>query len=135
LKKLLALLALALIVFAAIYRQRIFLWDPLATVTRDGAKQSKVRVMINFSNDVLMDDRTQERRRLYLLQDGKAEFSIGFLRCVQYLACFTDADQATNSPLEAGNRRGREPFEGVTMNSKLVEFVDENGDLVKVSLR
>jgi hypothetical protein len=135
-RKLLLLLAIGLLAFAAIYRQRIYMWDPLASVTRDGAKQGSVRVMIDYSNDVLMDDNSTEKRRLYLVQhwNEAAEFSTGPLRCVQFLSCMTDADQASGTKFVPGSRGRREAFEGVTMTSKRVEFVDENGALVVVTL-
>ncbi len=136
-KRLLLLIAIGLLVFAAIYRQRIYVWDPLATVTRDGVKQSSVRVMINYSNDVLMDDNSTDRRRLYLVQNWNitAESSTGPLKCVQYLACMADADQASGEKIVPGSRGRREAFEGVTMTNKRVEFVDETGALVVVALR
>ena len=53
-KKIIALIALALIVFAVVYRQRLFLRDPLGSVTRDGVKEDGAQVFINWSNDVLL---------------------------------------------------------------------------------
>jgi hypothetical protein len=136
-KKLLLLLAIGLLVFAAIDRQRIYVWDPIATVTRDGVKQGSVRVMINYSNDVLMDDNSTEKRRLYLVQhwNKTAEFSTGALKCVEYLACMADGDQASGEKIVPGSWGRREAFEGVTMTNKRVEFVDETGALVVVALR
>ncbi len=135
-KKLLLLLGVALVVFAVVYRQRIYVWDPLATVTRDGLKQSGVRVMINYSNDVMMDDASTNTRRIYLVQNWNktAQYATA-LRCIEYLACMTDADQATGEKLTPGYRGRREPFEGVTMTDRRVEFVDERGNLVMVVLR
>jgi hypothetical protein len=136
-KKFLALLALVFLVFVVIYRQRIFLWDPLATVTRDGVKQGDVRVMIDYSNDVLVDDKSTDTRRLYLVQHWNeiAQFSTGPLKCVQFLACMTDAEHATGQKVTPGARGSRKPFDGVTMTNKQVEFVDESGALVSISLR
>jgi len=136
-KKLLLLLAVALVVFVVVYRQRIYVWDPLATVSRDGVKQGGVRVMINYSNDILMDDGSTTIRRIYIVQQWNkaAQFFTGPLRCIEYLACMTDADQATGDKVEPGSRGRREPFEGVTMTNKRIEFVDEHGNLVEVLLR
>jgi hypothetical protein len=136
-KKFLALLTLLLVVFVVIYRQRIFLWDPIATVTRDGVKQGGVRVMINYSNDVLVDDKSTDTRRLYLVQHWNqvAEYSTGPLKCIQFLACMTDAEHATGEKVTPGARGGRAPFDGVTMTNKQVEFLDESGALVSISLR
>jgi hypothetical protein len=136
-KRLLALLTLVFVVFVVIYRQRIFLWDPLATVTRDGVKQGGVRVMINYSNDVLVDDKSTDTRRLYLVQHWNqvAKYSTGPLKCVQFLACMTDAEHATGVPVTPGARGNRTPFDGVAMTNKQVEFLDESGALVSIALR
>ncbi len=136
-KKVLALLTLLLIVFVVVYRQRIFLRDPLASVTRDGVKVSGVVVMINASNDVLLEDRSAGKRRLYLVQNWNktAEVPTVALTCVQGLACMTNADQATGMAIVPGYRGKRPAWEGVTMTSRRVEFVDEDGALVQVALR
>jgi hypothetical protein len=136
-KKLLMLLTLGLVVFVAIYRQRIFLRDPLATVKRDGVKQGDVKVMINYTNDVLLDDASTSTRRLYVVQNWNkvAATPTVLLKCLQGMACMTDADQATASPIDVGARGRREKFEGVTMTNRKVEFVDEQGALVEVDLR
>ena len=136
-KKFLALLTLVFVVFVVIYRQRIFLWDPIATVMRDGVKQGSVRVMINYSNDALVDDKSTDTRRLYLVQhwNGVAQYSTGPLKCIQFLACMTDAEHATGDKLTPGERGKRTPFDGVTMTNKQVEFVDESGALVSIALR
>ncbi len=136
-KRLFALLFLGLIVFVAIDRQRIFLRDPLATVTRDGMPTHGVQVMINYSNDVLLQDDSKPPRRVYLLQHWNkvAEIPTAPLACLQFLVCLTDADQATATKLEPGSRGRRSPFEGVTMTDRRVEFVDEDGALVTVQLR
>ena len=47
----------------------------------------------------------------------------------------TDADQASARALPVGSRGRREVFEGVTMTNRRVEFVDEDGALVRVTLR
>jgi hypothetical protein len=136
-KKLLALVVLALVVFVIVYRQRIFLRDPLATVTRDGEKVSGVAVMINYSNDVLLQDHSAGKYRIYLVQNWnkQAEVPATALTCVQGLACMTDADQAAAMAIVPGSRGRRPAFEGVTMTNRFVEFVDEDGDLVRVVLR
>jgi hypothetical protein len=136
-KKIVALAVLALLVFIVIYRQRIFLRDPLATVMRDGVKVSGVAVMINSTNDVLLQDHSAGRYRLYLVQNWnkQAEIPTAALTCLQGLACMTDADQATATAIEPGSRGRRAPWEGVTMTNRMVEFVDEDGDLVRVVLR
>jgi len=137
LRKIIGLLILMLVVFVVIYRQRIFLWDPLASVTRNGVKVGRVRTMINYSNDVLLQDSSAGKRRMYLVQNWNkvAEVPTAPVKCLQGLGCLTDADQASALALEVGSRGRREPFEGVTMTNKRVEFVDEDGAVVEVRLR
>ena len=60
-KRIFALLLICLIVFIALRRQRIFLRDPLANVTRDGTAVGGVQVMINYTNDVLLQDGSKPR--------------------------------------------------------------------------
>lgn len=136
-KKLLLLLTLALLAFIILYRQQIYVWDPLATVSRDSVKQGNVRIMINFSNDMLMDDNSTSTRRIYLVQhwNNAAQFATGQLRCIEYLACMTNAEQATGERLIPGPRGKREPYEGVTMTDRRIKFVDEHGALVEAILR
>ena len=136
-KKILLLIGIALVVFAVMYRQRIYVWDPLATVSRDGVKQSGLRVMINYSNDVLVDDGSNGKHTIYLVQNWNkvAEYPTGPLHCIEYLACMTGADQAAGDKVTPGSRGRREPFEGVTMTDRRVEFLDENGNLVAIVLR
>ena len=135
-KKIFALLTLALVVFVILYRQQIYVWDPIANVSRDGVKQGSVRVMINYSNDILADDNSTTTRRIYLVQhwDMAAKFATGQLRCIQYLACMTNAEQATGEKLVPGSRGKRDPYEGVTMTTRRIKFVDEHGALVEVAL-
>jgi hypothetical protein len=136
-KRLIGLLLLCLIVFVVVYRQRIFLRDPLATVTRDGVKMGGVQVMINYTNDVLLTDASKPERRLYLIQSWNkvAEVPSVPLKCIYGVACMTDSDQASAAKLDVGSRGRRPPFEGVTMTNRRVRFVDEDGALVEVVLR
>ena len=136
-KKLLALLVLGMVVFVAINRQKLFLRDPLAKVARDGVSVSGVAVMINYSNDILLQDTSAGKRRLYLVQNWNkvAATPTVPLKCLQWMACMTDANQATAESIAPGSRGRRSPFEGVTMTNKRVEFVDEDGALVEVTLR
>ncbi len=135
-RKLFLLLVICLIVFVALNRQRLFVWDPLAKVSRDGGAVGKVRVMINYSNDVLLEDHSGGRKRLYLVQHwNKTVEAPAQLTCVQLLGCMTDADQASGAAIPVGSRGRRPPFEGVTMTDRRIEFVDEDGALLSVSLR
>ena len=136
-KKILVLLTVSLVVFVVIYRQRVYVWDPIATVTRDGVKQGSVRVMINFTNDTLIDDKSTDKRRIYLVQNWNKQpiYPLGELRCIQFMACMTAADQVAGDKVIPGTRSGRGLLEAVTMTNKQVRFVDERGALVDVELR
>ncbi len=126
-RKVVAVAVVALIVFLAVNRQRVFLWDPLATTTRNGEKVPEARVLINFSNDVLIEDRSDGRLRLALVQNWNRVPSspAGPVHCVGSLACMTDADRATATPLTK---------KLATMSSRLVDFVDRDGEAIRVSL-
>lgn len=135
-KKFLLLVLLGLVVFAVIYHQRLYLWDPIAKVTRDGVPDTEARVRINYGNDVLLEDASGGLHRTYLVQawDQKA-VAPAHLTCLGSAVCMTDADQAGGDVIVPGSRGRREPFQGVTMTNRRVEFVDENGALVQVTLR
>ena len=132
-KKLLGLIALGLIIFIVIFRQRVFLRDPLANVMRDGHKQGDVKVFINFNNDIVMDDASTATHRIYLVEGWNRTpvFLVGALKGVTGMAYMTDADRATGAPVM---HNGKETPSAL-MTNKQVEFVDEDGSTVKVALR
>ena len=135
-KKLLGLVLVCAVVFAVTHRLRLYVWDPIAKVTRDGEPLSGTRVLINYPNDVLLQDGSAGNARLYLVQHWNkvAATPTAPVECVRWLACLTDRDQATAEAIPAGARGRRSPFEGVTMTDRMVEFVDEDGALVTVTL-
>jgi hypothetical protein len=121
-KKLFVLLALGFAVFVWVYRERLFLRDPLGVVERDGVKEDGARVFINYSNDVLMRDGGQ-----WVLVQGWSRVAglPARLNCVQGLACMTEADHAEVT--SAGTK--------VEMSNRVVTFVDDDGVAVRVALR
>ena len=121
-RKLLSLLALGFAVFVWMYRQRIFLRDPLGVVERGGVKQDGARVFINYSNDVLV----QDGGRWVLVQGWSGVPGVpARLNCIQGLACMTEAEHAEITP--AGTK--------VEMSNRVVTFVDGEGVAVRVTLR
>ncbi len=126
-KILVAVLLLA--VFVAVFRQRIFLRDPLGKVERNGAAQSGAHVFINYSNDVLVEDAATHG---FLLVQGwnRLPGVPQQLKCVSGMACWTDADQAAVLPLGGGATATP-----AVMSAKEVTFADSNGDRMKVTLR
>jgi hypothetical protein len=120
---------LLLVIFVAVFRQRIFLRDPLGKIERNGVAVDGARLYINFSNDVLVEEPGTARR--YLVQGWSAMPGVPqILGCVQGLACWTDADRASVYPLD-----GRGAGAKAAMSAKEVTFADETGARIRVRLR
>ena len=115
-KKLIALLVIVLVVFVVVERKRVFVRDPLASVTRAGEKVSGEQVYINFYNDVLLEN-DNPPMLVMLVEKGQPVGIPTKLRCIHWLACLTDADAASALPLNAKIQ---------SMSSKAVRFQDEN---------
>jgi hypothetical protein len=129
LRKILIVGTLLLVVFVAIFRQRIFLRDPLGKVERNGVAQNGTRLFINYSNDVLVEDAT--RHEFVLVQGWSALPGVPqHLFCLTGLLCWTDADRAAVFPMEGAGGRTR-----AAMSAKEVTFVDGSGANVRVTLR
>jgi hypothetical protein len=129
LRKILVIGVLLLVVFVAVFRQRIFLRDPLGKVERNGIAQDGARVYINYSNDVLVEDAAAGRRYLVEGWNG-VPGEPKHLACLTALACLTDADEAAVFPLRSTPNQGR-----AVMSAKEVTFADETGAVMKVELR
>ena len=128
-RKILVVGTLLLVIFVAVFRQRIFVRDPLGKVERNGAAQDGERLYINYSNDVLMED--AEKHTFVLVQGWSAVPGVPqHLFCFTGLLCWTDADRATVFPVEGVGGRTR-----AVMTAKEVTFVDESGAGVRVTLR
>ena len=124
-KKLIALLILAFVVFVVVERQRLYVRDVLASVQRDGADVDGEQIYININNDVLLEN-DNPPMLVFMAQKGQALGVPTKLRCVHWLACMTDADVATTMPLG-----GSKPV----MSGKTVTFRDEDGRHWVVKLR
>jgi len=129
LKRILIVGTLLLAVFVGVFRQRIFVRDPLGKVERGGVAQDGTRVYINYSNDVLMED--SARHQFVLVQGWNALPGVPqHLFCLTGLMCWTDGDKAAVFPVEGVG--GKTP---AVMSAKEVLFVDESGAKVRVALR
>lgn len=118
-----------LVIFVAVFRQRIFLRDPLGKVERNGIAQDGVRVYINYSNDVLVEDAAADKR--YLVEGWNGVPGVPkHLACLTALVCWTDANEASAFPLENPPNHVR-----AVMSAKEVTFADETGAGVRVTLR
>jgi hypothetical protein len=129
LKKILIVGVLLLAIFVAVFRQRIFVRDPLGKVERNGVAQDNSRLYINYSNDVLVEDAAQHR--FVLVQGWSGLPGVPqHLFCLTGLVCWTDADRAAVFPVKGlGGRTS------AVMSAKEVTFVDEAGADVRMRLR
>lgn len=127
--KWLLLATLVLVGLIVVYRERIFLRDPLAHVEVNGQAQQNLRVFINYSNDVMVQ--SPDLATSYIVQGwNKLPGIPANLTCVQGLMCLTEADHAPVSPLVGPKHEPK-----VQMTTKQVSFIDGDGALVKVTLR
>ena len=133
-RRLFLLLTLVLIALIAVYRDRLYLRDPLGSLTRDGTPQPDARVFINFENDVLVQE------HLAIQEHGGAEmFAVQHwnqleavpanLTCIEGLLCLAPADRLIDT---AGTTLTRKPAE---MTDRAVHFIDDNGHTVQVTIR
>ncbi len=131
-KRILIGVLLILIVGLVVFRQRLFLRDPIAKVERNGLQQTEYRVYLNYFNDILVEDMAQDRRYLVQARDGVPMVPgiPGHLGCVRALACLTDENYAPTDPLG-----GKGYVPAVEMTNAYVTFVDGDGASMRVSLR
>jgi hypothetical protein len=126
LKKSFLLIVMVFVVFVVLRRERLFVRNPLGTITRDGVREDGAQVYINYSNDVLIENDTPPAYTL-IAQHGQHVGTPERLQCVHWMVCLTDADVATLI----------DPMDVLVteMSGKLVEFRDNKGHDVRVTLR
>ena len=126
-KRIILLLVLLGVIFVAYNRERVYVRDPLGSVTRDGAKEAGAQVLINYSNDVLLEN---DRAPMYvtLVQHDRPIGTPLNLKCIHYLVCMTDADSAGMASIDVHSLIE-------SMSSKVVAFRDESGREIVVKLR
>ncbi len=123
----------------AVNRQRIYMRDPLATVTKNDVKQSGVQVYVSLSGDVLLWQDGEPGEYRTLVQAWNWMPGIPFrLTCLRWMACLTDADHASMIPLNwnsnSGKGKGRyDP--SVSMTGGKVTYMDADGDTMRAELR
>jgi hypothetical protein len=138
-KRLLLLAFLIIMVLIMLNRQRVFVRDPLASVytstAPDGTgavKQSGVQVYINYSNDVLLVKDSQSGGYTLLVQHwNKTPGTPVQLKCIHWMACLTDKDQAAVLPVQSNGNY--DPH--AVMNDREVSFVNTQGERTRVQLR
>lgn len=113
--------------FAYVNRERLFVRDPLASVTRAGTHERGAQVFINYSNDVLLEN---DRPPMYfnILQQGQPPGAPGTLKCIHYLICLASGYPAPQTSALPEARLEE-------MTPRQVRFVDEKGRAVLIKLR
>ena len=124
-RKFIVLLVLVAAVFVVWNRHRLYVRDPLGSVLRDGVKEQGAQVLINYSNDVLLQNYNAPMY-VTLVQHGDRVGTPGTLHCVAYAMCLLDADVPAFIATDEGAK--------VTMSGKVVEYRDANGRDTVVTL-
>ncbi len=126
-RKFLVLLVVLAVVFVVWNRQRLYVRDPLGTVLRDGVKEPGAQVLINYSDDVLLQNYNAPMYET-LVQHGDRVGTPGTIHCVAYVACLLDADVPSFIATDEGAKV-------TTMTGKVVEYRNANGRDTVVALR
>ena len=126
-RKFILLLVVIAIVFVVWNRQRLYVRDPLGSVVRDGVKEQGAQVLINYSNDVLLQNYNAPMY-VTLIQHSNRVGTPVQMHCVAYAACLLDADVPTFLVTDEGAKV-------TTMTGKMVEYRDANGRDTVVTLR
>ena len=125
------LLILALVAFIVLYRQRIFVRVPMASVYRDQVKQAGVQVFVNYSYDVLLEKDGQPGAYHTLVQNwSKMPGTPTELKCLRWMVCMTDADHASTIPMFLSGSQAYNPQ--VTMTNQAVSFGNGDGATIRV---
>src|SRR5271154_7640366 len=125
-KKILVVGMLLLVIFVVVFRQRIFVRDPLGKVARNEVAQDDARLYINYANDILVED--PAKHQFVLVQGWSALPGVPqHLFCLTGMVCLTDADRAAVFPAEGAG--GKTP---AAMSAKEVTFMDGTGGKIRV---
>ncbi|MGA8940823.1 MAG: hypothetical protein WB439_16795 [Acidobacteriaceae bacterium] len=126
-RKFILLLVVLAVVFLVWNRQRLYVRDPLGSVVRDGVKEKGAQVLINYSDDVLLQNYNAPMY-VTLVQHGDRVGSPAEMHCMLYVACLMDADEPTFVMTDTAAKV-------TTMTGKLVEYSDGSGRDTVVTLR
>ena len=113
--------------FAYVNRQRLFVRDPLGSVSRNGVKEPGAQVFLNFDNDVLLEN---DNAPMYfnIVQHGQPVGAPDQLKCIHYLVCLTNGYPAPQTSALPGAQLE-------SMTPQQVSFKDDAGREVQVHLR
>lgn len=127
-RKILLLLIVVFVVFLAVYRDRLFLRDPIAKLERNGAAQTGEAVYINFSNDILVQENSGKRMFVVEHRDRRPHMPAG-LTCIQGMACITPENPSLAESSDVANGHL------ASMTDRIVTFTDDDGVNVRVQIR
>lgn len=126
-RRLLLLATILLVALVALYRQRLFLRDPIAKVQRNDRPVTGALVFLNYSNDILLQER--DGTRMTVVQNwNRTPATPRGLTCIQGMLCLTPADRVVE--LEAAT-----PPASAQMSNREVVFTEADGARVHVTLR
>lgn len=131
-KRVLLLIVVVLVGLIYVFRQRVFLRDPLATVSRNEVEQHRVQVFMNGRGAVLLEKDGEDGFRI-LVQEGAVPGTPTHLTCIRWMACLTEANVAPVVPVVWTGKGKYEPQ--VTIARGEVSFVDGDGSRMRVELR
>lgn len=117
-KKFIAVLVLLLVVFVVVERKRVYVRDVLASTTRDGQKVDGEQVFINYYSDLVLENDNPPMQVMSVVK-GQPIGVPTKLRCIHWVACYTDADGPSIETLDGAKIQ--------SMSSKAVKFKDEQG--------
>jgi hypothetical protein len=126
-RKFILLLVVVAVVFVVWSRRRLSVRDPLGSVVRDGVTEKGAQVLINYPEDVLIENYNAPMY-VTLVQHGQRVGTPETLHCIAYVVCLLDADVATLIAVDEGARV-------TSMSAKVVEYRDANGRDTVVTLR
>ena len=126
-RKLVLILLVVASWFIYVNRERLFLRDPVASLTRNGVKEAGAQIFINYDNDVLIEN---DRSPMYfnIVQHGQPVGAPDILKCLHYLVCLARAYPAPQVLALPGAHLEE-------MTPKQVRFRDEAGREAVVQLR
>ena len=125
--KLIALIVVVLALFVVVERDKLFVRDPLAHVTRNGVQESGAQVFINFRNDVLIEN-DNAPAYIEIVQAGQPIGVPKVSVCVHWVMCVMDAYPATLLSTSGGATVK-------SMDAKTVTFTDTGDKATVVTLR
>lgn len=125
------LVCLALVALIVIYRQRIYVRVPMATVYRNEVKLAGIQVFVNYSYDVLLEKDEQPGAYRTLVQNwSKMPGTPTELKCLRWMVCLTDADHASIIPMYLSGSEVYDPQ--VSMSKHAASFVNRDGATIRV---